>query len=83
MSGDEVDLPSSLEVEFLLEISTIFGPAFRSCVAHHLCLQFFLDHPQNICFLLLEIFFRGWSKSRDAKEKSRENSKIFTNAILD
>jgi hypothetical protein len=28
MSGDEVDLLSSLEVEFLLEILTIFGLRF-------------------------------------------------------
>jgi hypothetical protein len=28
MSGDEVDLLSILEVEFLLEISTIFGVRF-------------------------------------------------------
>jgi hypothetical protein len=47
--GDEVDLLSILEVEFLLEIPTMSGLRFRSCVARHLCLQnFFLDHPQNI-----------------------------------
>jgi hypothetical protein len=83
MSGDEVDLPSSLEVEFLLEISMIFGPAFRSCVARHLCLQFFSRPSTKYMFFVVGDFFRGWSKSRDAKEKSRENSKIFTNAILD
>jgi hypothetical protein len=55
MSGDEVDLLSILDVEFLLEIPMLFSFAFRSCVARHLCLQNFLDHPPNICFFVGEV----------------------------
>jgi hypothetical protein len=53
MSGDEVDLLSILEVEFLLEIPTMFDLCFYTlCCTSPLPANFFLDHPQNICFLL-------------------------------
>jgi hypothetical protein len=53
MSGDEVDLLSILEVEFPLEIPMMFGLRFYIlCCTSPLPAKFFLDHPQNICFLL-------------------------------
>jgi hypothetical protein len=55
MSGDEVDLLSILEVELLLEIPTLFGSAFRSCVARHLCLQNFSRPSTKYMFFVGDV----------------------------
>jgi hypothetical protein len=67
MSGDEVDLLSILEVEFLLEILTIFGLAFRSCVARHLCLQNF-SRPST-----KYMFFVGDSRPSPVRVSNKQN----------
>jgi hypothetical protein len=55
MTGDEVDLLSILEVEFLLEIPML-RPLLLELVLHiTFACKIFLDHPQNICFFLLEM----------------------------
>jgi hypothetical protein len=76
MSGDEVDLLSILEVEFLLEIPTMFGLAFRSCVARHLCLQNFCRPSTKYMFFVGDVAVHlrlGLAKrKKDQKKTKRE-----------
>jgi hypothetical protein len=55
MNGDEVDLFSILEVEFVLEIQRSSASGFRSCVARYLCLQNFSRPSTKYIFFVGDV----------------------------
>jgi hypothetical protein len=56
-SGDEVDLLSTLEVEFLYRFQCSSASDFRSCVARHRCLQNFSRPSTKYMFFVGDVVF--------------------------
>jgi hypothetical protein len=84
MSGNEVDLFSILEVEFLLEIRRCSASAFRSCVARHLCLQNFSRPSTKYMFFVRDVAVHlqlGLAKRK--KDYKKTKRKLMFSKTLD